>query len=78
MAHDEILRVTGRKRHHGEVEEFICNTCRLVKKTKRDWVIEGPRQITRQSVLSVNHYEKLKKGAVLSPVDKLIIDKSEE
>jgi NADH-quinone oxidoreductase subunit G len=78
MAHDEILRVTGRKDVYGEVEEFICNTCRFEKKSKSDWVIEGPRHITRQSVLSVNHYEKLKKGAVLSPVDKLIVDKSEQ
>ena len=29
---DDVLRVTGRKDQWGEVEEFICNTCRFEKK----------------------------------------------
>lgn len=29
---EEVLRVTGRKDQWGEVEEFICNTCRFDKK----------------------------------------------
>ncbi len=56
---DEVLRVTGRKDQWGEVEEFICNECRYDKKKSSDWVIEGPRHIDRQSVISQNHYENL-------------------
>src|SRR5574343_433827 len=44
---EEVLRVTGRKDQWGEVEEFICNTCRFDKKKTSDWVIEGPRKINR-------------------------------
>jgi NADH-quinone oxidoreductase subunit G len=55
---DEIYRVTGRKDEYGEVHEFICNTCRFEKKGKTDWIIEGPRNIERNSVISQNHYEK--------------------
>jgi NADH-quinone oxidoreductase subunit G len=58
---DEILRVTGRKDEFGEVEEFICNTCRFEKKSVSDWVLEGPRHISRKSVISVNHYENIDK-----------------
>jgi len=54
---NEIIRVTGRKDRYGEVEEFICNTCRFEKKEITDWVIEGPRKIDRASVQSQNHYE---------------------
>jgi NADH-quinone oxidoreductase subunit G len=54
---DDIYRVTARKDKYGEAEEFICNTCRFDKKKKSDWVIEGPRHIDRQSVISQNHYE---------------------
>jgi NADH-quinone oxidoreductase subunit G len=53
---DEIVRVTGRKDQFGEVEEFICNTCRFEKKENTDWIIEGPRRIDRRSVISQNHY----------------------
>jgi NADH-quinone oxidoreductase subunit G len=54
----EVFRVTGRKDQWGEVEEFICNTCRFDKKKTSDWVIEGPRKISVQSVISQNHYNK--------------------
>jgi NADH-quinone oxidoreductase subunit G len=54
---DEVLRVTGRKDQWGEVEEFICNTCRFEKKQTSDWTIEGPRHINHHSVISANHYE---------------------
>jgi len=54
---DEILRVTARKDHYGEVTEFICNECRFEKKDMSDWVVEGPRPIERQSVIGQNHYE---------------------
>ena len=56
---DEVLRVTGRKDQWGEVEDFICNTCRFEKKNTSDWTIEGPRDIDRHSVISANHYEEL-------------------
>lgn len=54
---EEVLRVTARKDQYNEVEEFICNTCRFDKKETKDWTIEGPRHIERNSVISVNHYE---------------------
>ncbi len=56
---DDVLRVTGRKDVYGEVEEFICNTCRFDKKATSDWTIEGPRVISNKSVISANHYENV-------------------
>ncbi|WP_353139868.1 2Fe-2S iron-sulfur cluster-binding protein [Pseudopedobacter sp.] len=56
---EEVLRVTARKDEFGEVEEFICNTCRFDKKSTNDWIIEGPRQVSNKSVISANHYETL-------------------
>jgi NADH-quinone oxidoreductase subunit G len=53
---NEVYRVTGRKDIYGEVAEWICNECRYDKKQTRDWVIEGPSDINRQSVISQNHY----------------------
>jgi NADH-quinone oxidoreductase subunit G len=55
---EEVLRVTARKDQYGEVKEFICNECRYDHKDKKDWVIEGPRHIEHNSVISQNHYEK--------------------
>ena len=55
---EEVLRVTGRKDQWGEVEEFICNTCRFEKKKTSDWEIEGVREVARQSVISANKYSK--------------------
>lgn len=54
----EVYRVTGRKDQWGEVEDFICNTCRFDKKKTSDWVIEGPRKISPHSVIFQNHYNK--------------------
>lgn len=53
---DEVFRVTARKDEWGEVEEWICNTCRFEKKKTSDWIIEGPRMIDRHSVISQGHY----------------------
>lgn len=60
---DEVFRVTARKDEWGEIEDaadgkpgWICNTCRFEKKQTSDWVIEGPRQISRHSVISQGHY----------------------
>ncbi len=54
---EEVLRGTGRKDQWGEIEEFICNTCRFDKKKTSDWVVEKPASISHQSVISANHYE---------------------
>ncbi|HEX5551600.1 MAG TPA: 2Fe-2S iron-sulfur cluster-binding protein [Chitinophagaceae bacterium] len=56
MRGKEVFRVTARKNEWGEVESFICNTCRYDKKDPEDWVIEGPRKINRHSVISQGHY----------------------
>jgi NADH-quinone oxidoreductase subunit G len=56
---EDVLRVTARKDQYGEVEDWICNTCRFDKKHTSDWVIEGPSEISRHSVISANHYESL-------------------
>jgi NADH-quinone oxidoreductase subunit G len=63
---EDVLRVTGRKDQWGEVEEFICNTCRFDKKKTSDWTIEGPRAISNQSVISANHYTKMVKPRELT------------
>jgi NADH-quinone oxidoreductase subunit G len=63
---EDVLRVTGRKDQWGEVEEFICNTCRFDKKKTSDWTIEGPRAISHQSVISANHYTKMVKPRELT------------
>jgi len=63
---DEVLRVTSRKDQWDEVMDtpdgksgFICNACRYDHKKKSDWVIEGPSQVDRHSVISQNHYNHL-------------------
>lgn len=63
---DEVYRVTTRKNEWHEVEEteegkpaWICDTCRFEKKDIKDWVIEGPREINRHSVISQGHYVKM-------------------
>ncbi|MDP5119982.1 MAG: 2Fe-2S iron-sulfur cluster-binding protein [Spirosomaceae bacterium] len=53
---EEVIRVTGRKNMWGEVEDFICNTCRFDKKESSDWTIEGPTKVSRHSVISANKY----------------------
>ncbi len=69
LAGEEILRITGRKDRYGELEEFICNECRFEKKSVSDWVIEGPRHIKRESVISANHYEEIKTPSVIKPIE---------
>jgi NADH-quinone oxidoreductase subunit G len=68
MFGNEIYRITGRKDQFGEVEDFICNECRFEKKTLTDWVIEGPRHIKRQSVISSNHYEERIEQSLIDPI----------
>jgi NADH-quinone oxidoreductase subunit G len=62
---EDVLRVTARKDVYGEVEEFICNTCRFDTKNTSDWIIDGPRQVSNRSVISSNHYEQLAPPAVV-------------
>ncbi len=54
---NEVFRVTARKDQWGEVEDWICNECRFEKKDINDWVIEGPSDIDRHSVISQGHYQ---------------------
>lgn len=65
---NEVLRVTARKDEWGEIKKtddgktgWICNECRFERKNINDWVIEGPTKVSRQSVISANHYETLDK-----------------
>ncbi|WP_126973076.1 2Fe-2S iron-sulfur cluster-binding protein [Gynurincola endophyticus] len=58
---DEVFRVTARKDQYGEVEDWICNECRFEKKKTSDWIIEGPREISRHSVISQGHYVGMEK-----------------
>jgi NADH-quinone oxidoreductase subunit G len=57
MKGDEIIRVTARKNEFGEVIDFICNECRFENKHTSDWIIEGPRKIEDESVISANKYD---------------------
>ncbi|MCB9033659.1 MAG: (2Fe-2S)-binding protein [Chitinophagales bacterium] len=57
MKGEDVLRVTARKDRWGEVEEFICNSCRFDKKKVSDWTIEGPSKIAHYSVIAQNNYE---------------------
>lgn len=56
----DVLRVTARKDKYGEVEDFICNTCRFDKKQASDWVIEAPSKVRHTSVIGANHYDSFK------------------
>ena len=63
MRGDEVYRVTARKDEWHEIKEasngktgWICNTCRFEKKKASDWEIEGPSEVSRQSVISQGHY----------------------
>ncbi len=78
MRGDEIYRITARKDEFDEVEEFICNSCRFEKKSVKDWVVEGPRKISDQSIISVNKYINKKEGATIDPVMKIIQKPSEQ
>jgi len=66
---DEIFRVTARKDQFNKVEDFICNECRYDHKNIQDWTIEGPAKITKESVISQNQYQNLKKGSIIHPIE---------
>ena len=68
MRGDEVFRVTARKDQWGEVKDttdgkpgWICNDCRFEKKHINDWIIEGPSNINRHSVISQGHYVGIRK-----------------
>src|SRR5215813_5831130 len=61
MRGDEVFRVTARKDQWDEVHDWICNECRFEKKKVSDWVIEGPTNVNRHSVISANKYKELEK-----------------
>jgi NADH-quinone oxidoreductase subunit G len=71
MRGEEVFRVTGRKNEWGEVEDFICNECRFHKKKTTDWIIEGPSNINRHSVIAQGHYS----GNVGTTPSPILIDK---
>lgn len=80
MRGNDVLRVTARKDQFGEVENWICNECRFEKKKVSDWVIEGPTQLDRHSVINAGHYTNLvkPKETIASVMDgrapKLLLD----
>ena len=74
---EDVIRVTARKDAFGEVEEFICNTCRYDKKETADWVIERPSPISHQSVISANHYDTLQPPPVI-PKNPALIEANKE
>lgn len=68
MRGNEVFRVTARKDEWGEIKDaingkpgWICNTCRFDKKQASDWVIDGPTNVSRHSVISQGHYVGLEK-----------------
>ena len=63
---NEVLRVTGRKDQWGELEDFICNTCRFEKKDLSDWTVEQPRVIDRHSVIGQGHYQLKREQSLLT------------
>lgn len=68
---EEVLRVTGRKDEYGEVEDFICNTCRFDKKKTSDWALDEPAPILETSVIASNHYYDFNPPAVIADDKKL-------
>jgi len=74
---EDVIRVTARKDPFGEVEEFICNTCRYDKKETADWVIEQPSPISHKSVISANHYDTLHPLPVI-PKNPALIEANKE
>lgn len=74
---EEVIRVTARKDEFGEVEDFICNTCRFEQKKTSDWVLEEPTEIDPHSVISANHYELFNPPSVVK-TNPLLQEKNRE
>lgn len=75
---EEVLRVTGRKDEFGEVEDFICNTCRFETKRTADWILEKPTKMDDNSVITLNQYEEFNPPAVIQEDKKLQIANEEQ
>ncbi|MBE8714165.1 NADH-quinone oxidoreductase subunit G [Sphingobacterium hungaricum] len=67
----DVLRVTGRKDEFGEVDEFICDTCRFDRKQTSDWKLEEPTPVEKYSVIGSNHYPEFNPPAVIKEDKKL-------
>ena len=72
------MRVTGRKDQYGEVEDFICNTCRFDTKNTSDWVIEGPRQFEKDSVINQNKKYKTTEKVVIETEKGILMGREED
>lgn len=68
---EDVLRVTGRKDEYGEVEEFICDTCRFEKKKTSDWTLDNPSPVEQTSVIASNHYYEFNPPVVIKEDKKL-------
>lgn len=75
---EEVLRVTGRKDEFGEVEDFICNTCRFDTKKTADWILDEPTKLDEDSVIMVNQYEQFNPPAVIREDDQLQLANEEQ
>lgn len=75
---EEVLRVTGRKDEFGEVEEFICNTCRFETKKTSDWVLGEPTKFDNDSVITVNQYDRFNPPVIIKEDDKLQLANEEQ
>jgi len=78
MFGNEIQRVTGRKDQYGEVENFICNTCRYDKKEVSDWVIEGPKKFEKDSVINQNNYTRKLDKVVINTEAQILFGREED
>lgn len=74
---EDVLRVTGRKDEFGEVEEFICDTCRFETKQTSDWTLDEPTPVDDRSVISANHYYEFNPPEVIHE-DKKLQEANEE
>jgi NADH-quinone oxidoreductase subunit G len=70
---EEVLRVSARKDQYGEVKEYICNECRYDHKKIKDWEVDGPRHIDRNSVIAQNHYEKIDLQKLKLEIDRQLV-----
>jgi len=74
---EDVIRVTARKDQWGEVEEFICNTCRFERKKTIDWTIDGLTKIDHASVIAQNKLgEESSKYSVIKEKDPILLSKN--
>jgi NADH-quinone oxidoreductase subunit G len=78
MFGDEIQRVTGRKDEFHEVDEFICNSCRFDHKKTTDWIIEGPREFEKDSVINQNNYTQKLEKVIINTEKNILLGRDED